>query len=101
MHAMAFKLKRAHLQTVTWASRLFEQRKIEEMPPARFDLLYLLRRESFARHPLGAEWGPPPPARTQKGLCLDLGLHRPTASEMLKRPDELGRSGRITRPAAT
>jgi DNA-binding MarR family transcriptional regulator len=85
MHAMSFALKRAHLQAVAFGRKAVGH--IEGMTPARFDLLYLLRRVEIlykpACHPLDG-------ARAQVELCRDLGLHRSTVSKMLKRLEQMG-----------
>jgi DNA-binding MarR family transcriptional regulator len=87
MHAVSFALKRAHLRAVAYGLEVVED--VRGMTPARFDLLYLLRRRVIAdadvvvRDPLA-------PARSQSGLCKDLGLHRSTVARMLKRLSELG-----------
>jgi DNA-binding MarR family transcriptional regulator len=84
MHAISFELKRAHLRSVAFGQGIV--RKVPGMTPARFDLLYLLRRVAIvdgARDPLA-------PARSQAELCKALGLHRTTVARMLKRLVELG-----------
>src|SRR5262245_21710400 len=85
MHCVTFMLKRAHLQNVTFGRRVLK--KVRGMTPARFDLLYLLRRVALSEgpsfHPLAA-------TRLQSGLRKDLGLHRSTVSKMLKRLEEMG-----------
>jgi DNA-binding MarR family transcriptional regulator len=87
MHAVSFALKRAHLRAVAYGLEVVE--RVRGMTPARFDLLYLLRRRVVAdadvvvRDPLA-------PARSQSELCKDLGLHRSTVARMLKRLNELG-----------
>jgi DNA-binding MarR family transcriptional regulator len=92
MHALAFQLKRAHRQTVSWGRRLFERFRIDGMTPARFDLLYALRSATLAGDPWGLPGGWPPlaPTHFQRTLGDNLGLHRATISVMLKRLEELG-----------
>jgi DNA-binding MarR family transcriptional regulator len=91
MHALAFQLKRGHLQTVTWAQRLFDEEEVLGMTAARFDVLYALRREV-----LKGDWLTGRPlhifARThsQASLGCTLGLHRSTIHVIVKRLEEMG-----------
>ena len=43
MHPITFGLKRAHLQAVAFGRKAVK--KVKGMTPARFDLLYALRRQ--------------------------------------------------------
>jgi DNA-binding MarR family transcriptional regulator len=78
-------LKQAHLRNV--AFQRLGVKKVKGMTPARFNLLYLLRRAMLRA---GPETGPSAAARSQTGLCRDLGLHRSTVSKMLTRLEEMG-----------
>ena len=84
MHAITFIVKRAHLRTVAFGQRLLQE-VVPEMTPARFDLMYLLRRLAIVHdyHPLGS-------GRSQAGLARDLGLHPTTVGKMVKRLVEMG-----------
>src|SRR5689334_23124190 len=74
MHGVTFQTKRAHLQAVAFGKRVVES--IEDMTPARFDLLYAIRsaKAGFSSWTLA-----------QKDLWKTLGLHPSTVSKMLKR----------------
>jgi DNA-binding MarR family transcriptional regulator len=85
MHAVSFVLKRAHLQNVAFGKKALK--KVPGMTPARFDLLYLLRRVAIAEGPSA---DPLALARRQTELWKDLGLHRSTVAKMLSRLEELG-----------
>jgi DNA-binding MarR family transcriptional regulator len=78
-------LKQAHLRNV--AFQRLGVKRVKGMTPARFNLLYLLRRAMLLR---GPETEPCAAARSQTGLCRDLGLHRSTVSKMLTRLEEMG-----------
>ena len=84
MHAVSFYLKRAHLQTVRFGQRVVD--KIEGMTPARFDLMYLLRRPSIVDRTAD----PLEIGQSQQGLIQDLGLHPSTVSKMLTRLEQMG-----------
>jgi DNA-binding MarR family transcriptional regulator len=85
MHALSFALKRAHLQAVAFGRGIIGH--VEGMTPARFDLLYHLRRIEILYKP---ECHPLDAARAQYELVRDLGLHRSTVSKMLKRLEQMG-----------
>jgi DNA-binding MarR family transcriptional regulator len=85
MHAISFALKRGHLQAVAFGRTAIAH--VEGMTPARFDLLYLLRRVEILYKP---DCHPLDGARSQPELRHDLGLHRSTVSKMLKRLEQMG-----------
>jgi DNA-binding MarR family transcriptional regulator len=85
MHAVSIALKRAHLRAVAFGKEV--AKNVPGMTPARFDLLYLLRRVAIAD---GMNRDPLAPAMSQSALCTDLGLHRTTVARMLKRLVQLG-----------
>jgi DNA-binding MarR family transcriptional regulator len=87
MHAISFQLKRAHLKAVMFGRDVLKKlRKDGELTPARFDILYALRREAIvggpAFHPLLGV--------TQAELTRVLGLHPSTVSKMVSRLVEIG-----------
>ncbi len=82
MHPLAFHHKRLHLGVTAVGRQMFAH--IEEMTPARFDILYLLFR-STPRKWTGAGYLLPQTAITKK-----LGLTRQTIWKMVNRLVELG-----------
>ena len=92
MHAISFRLKRAHLQAVAFARRAVA--KIPGMTPARFDALYALRRVELTSEFLGngGHWDESPFGKGlhQTELTARLGLARSTVSKLLKRLEQLG-----------
>src|SRR5262245_53586355 len=84
MHSITFGFKRAHLKAVAFGKKAVE--RIKEMTPARFDLLYLIRRTA----PYHLNEGMRPPALEQSEVVRRLGLHRSTVSMMIKRLKRLG-----------
>ena len=94
MHPITFGLKRAHLQAVAFGRK--SVKKVRGMTPARFDLLYALRRQFLVLEEpdVGSrERRVVPPERRgmwQSELVKTLGLCRTTVSKMLKRLEEMG-----------
>jgi DNA-binding MarR family transcriptional regulator len=85
MHALSFRFKRAHLTAVKIGKMLVAD--VEGMTPARFDILYLIRRLRIEKHPyrrVESGW------HSQTALRHELGLHRSTMSKMLTRLLEMG-----------
>jgi DNA-binding MarR family transcriptional regulator len=78
-------LKRAHLKNVGFAKKLVE--KVNGMTPARFDILYVLRRVELVQ---GPAIDPSAERKLQYELWKDLGLHRSTICKMLKQLEEFG-----------
>jgi len=85
MHPLTFILKQAHLKNVSFGKKVLSE--LPGMTPARFDLLWLLRRAVAAA---GPGWKRTDGARLQSTLWKDLGLHRSTVSKMLNRLEEMG-----------
>ena len=85
MHAISFGLKRAHLSAVGFGKHMLA--KVERMTPARFDLMYVLRRRALIE---GNSRDPLAPSRSQSGLWKRLGLHRTTVSRMVRQLVEMG-----------
>jgi DNA-binding MarR family transcriptional regulator len=85
MHAINFQLKRAHWTAVAVGKRVL--RKVPGMTPARFDVLYLIRRtaltDSIWTKPLEARHGVADMAR-------ELGLHPSTVGRLVRRLEEMG-----------
>jgi DNA-binding MarR family transcriptional regulator len=77
MHSITFAFKRAHLQAVAFGKKAVK--RINEMTPAGFDLLYAIRNTAHYHAP----WHTPSMAQAE--LVQTLGLHRSTVSKMLKR----------------
>jgi DNA-binding MarR family transcriptional regulator len=72
-------LKRAHWKNVGFAKKLVE--KVHGMTPARFELLYMLRRLALVmgvNEVAGV-------SKVQTDLWKDLGLHRSTVCRLIKR----------------
>jgi DNA-binding MarR family transcriptional regulator len=90
MHSVSFQLKRAHLQAVAFGRQAV--RKVKNMTPARFDLLYALRQVNLGVSPL---FGFRTFGLTQCDLTRTLGLSRATVSKMLKRLEQLGWVSRV------
>lgn len=84
MHALSFGFKRAHWSAVRVGKRVLED--VEGMTPARFDLLYLLRRVRLD-DPLISEAGD---GLTQDALWKGLGVHPSTVCKMMARLLEMG-----------
>jgi DNA-binding MarR family transcriptional regulator len=84
MHALSFGFKRAHWSAVRIGKEVLES--VEGMTPARFDLLYLLRRVRLD-DPLITEAGD---GLTQDALWKGLGVHPSTVSKMMARLLEMG-----------
>jgi DNA-binding MarR family transcriptional regulator len=85
MHAVSAQVKQAHLRAVAFGRRVF--RKIPRLTPARFDLLYLLRRNSIL---LGPRYDGVRVGSTQAELSRTLGLHTSTVAKLVKRLVEIG-----------
>jgi DNA-binding MarR family transcriptional regulator len=87
MHALSFQLKRAHLKAVAVGREALKFIGEPDMTPARFDLLYLIRRDALEdgnrREPLEV-------GTTQAWLVRHLGLHRSTVAELVRRLVEMG-----------
>lgn len=89
MHAIAFRLKMGHLRNLAFGRWVIKERvKVKDMTPARFDLLYAVRRVAieledrpFERLMHGIE---------QWRLVKKLGVAKSVTSRMLKRLEELG-----------
>jgi DNA-binding MarR family transcriptional regulator len=84
MHAVSFGFKRAHWSAVRIGKRALA--RVEGMTPARFDLLYLIRRvrlEDPLLHPVAA-------VKRQEALWKELGVHPTTVSRMLAQLLEMG-----------
>lgn len=84
MHAISFMTKRAHWAAVRMSKKVLA--KFPRMTPARFDLMYLLRRawvENRFMNPLG-------PSRFQASVWKELGLHRTTVSRMVRQLVQMG-----------
>src|SRR4051812_46109072 len=82
MHTITFACKRAHLQAVAFGVKAV--RRIKDMTPAGFDLLYAIRMTAGYH----ARWDAP--EISQAELVRTLGLHRSTVSKMIKRLKRLG-----------
>jgi DNA-binding MarR family transcriptional regulator len=85
MHPISYQLKRAHLCAVGVGRRIVNE--VEAMTPARFDILFLLRKQMprFApRTALGTT------RMRQREVQRLLGLSATTISKMFKRLGELG-----------
>ena len=85
MHAINFALKRAHLCTVSVGQRMMNL-VVPQMTPARFDLLYYIRRGSIIA---GTE-RLAPGTRKQRDIVRTLGLHKTTVAKMIRRLEEMG-----------
>ena len=85
MHSVSFQLKRAHLSAVRFGRTMVAS--VKGMTPARFDLLYQLRRSAIIQ---GPDRDPLAPTRWQSGLTASLGLHRTTVSRMLLQLEDMG-----------
>ena len=84
MHALSFRFKRAHWAAVKIGKLVVSG--IAGMTPARFDLMYLVRRvrlEDPLLHPDAC-------VKRQDELSKELGVHRTTVSKMLARLLEMG-----------
>ena len=85
MDFLQFTIKRAHLKMVAFGRKLFEpnleekREGVEDMTPARFDLLFAIRGARSRRLSL-----------EQRDLRTKLGLSKPTVSKMLTRLEQLG-----------
>src|SRR5689334_4886448 len=84
MHALSFGFKRAHWSAVRVGKQVLED--VEGMTPARFDLLYLVRRVRLD-DPLITDAGA---WVTQDALWKGLGVHPSTVCKMLARLLEMG-----------
>jgi DNA-binding MarR family transcriptional regulator len=84
MHSITFMLKRAHWRNVAFAKTLVE--KVHGMTPARFELLYMLRRVALV---LGVNEAAGV-SKVQTDLWKDLGLHRSTVCKLIKRLVNMG-----------
>src|SRR5262249_29360706 len=76
MHPVTFVHKRLHWQSVAFGKKVVED--VEDMTPARFDLLYLVRTKRYVWMTV-----------TQESLWKRLGVDPSTVSKMLKRLLEL------------
>ena len=83
MHALSFRIKRAHLQLVAFGKEAVK--RLRDMTPARFDLLYALRMAGEKYPAPGNE-----PGMEQNRLVETLGLHRSTVSKLIARLRKLG-----------
>ena len=81
MHALSYRLKRAHLSAVAAGRHILKQ--VQDMTPARFDILYVI-------YTIPRELGPFRRCVDQAELWRRLGLSRATVSKMVKRLEELG-----------
>ena len=86
MHSISFQLKRAHLSAVGFGRTMVAS--VKGMTPARFDLLYLVRR--WAIIDAAERRDPLAPTLSQPELTKSLGLHRTTVSRMLRQLVEMG-----------
>jgi DNA-binding MarR family transcriptional regulator len=77
MHPLAFQFKHVHLAVVALGRKLFGERQLDPMTPARFDFFYAI----YARK----EWWAP-----QREIRRALGLSGATVSKMIKRLTVLG-----------
>jgi DNA-binding MarR family transcriptional regulator len=84
MHALSFGFKRAHWSAVRVGKQVLES--VTGMTPARFDLLYLVRRVRLD-DPLITEAGD---WVTQDALWRGLGVHPSTVCKMVARLLEMG-----------
>src|SRR5689334_5372630 len=84
MHSITFVLKRAHWRNVDCCKKLVE--KVDGMTPARFELLYMLRRLALV---MGAS-DPAEAKKVQTDLWKELGLHRSTVCKLIKRLEKMG-----------
>ena len=85
MHAVSAQVKQAHLRVLAYGRWIL--RKVPDLTPARFDLLYLLRRSSILR---GPRYDAVRLGSTQAELGRALGLHRSTVAKLVKRLVEIG-----------
>ena len=92
MNAIIFQLKRAHLASMKAGRWLI--RVVEDMTPARFDIMIILRQAGLA---MAKRDGYEKRATELNGCFVDqgsiveaLGLHKSTVSEALGRLEELG-----------
>jgi DNA-binding MarR family transcriptional regulator len=81
MHALSFGFKRAHWSAVRVGKLVLAD--VDGMTPARFDLLYLIRRVPLDE-PLMS------PGLTQDALWRALGVHPSTVSKMLAKLLDMG-----------
>jgi DNA-binding MarR family transcriptional regulator len=81
MHALSFGFKRAHWSAVRVGKQVLAD--IEGMTPARFDLVYLIRRVPLDEPLMAA-------GMTQDALWRALGVHPSTVSKMLTRLLDMG-----------
>jgi DNA-binding MarR family transcriptional regulator len=81
MHALSFGFKRAHWSGVRVGKRVLED--VDGMTPARFDLVYLIRRVRLDDPNMS-------PGLTQDALWKALGVHPSTVSKMLARLLDMG-----------
>jgi DNA-binding MarR family transcriptional regulator len=89
MHALTFGFKRAHWSAVRVGKQ--ELVDVEDMTPARFDLLYLLRRVRLD-DPRITENGD---GLTQDWLWKRLGVHSSTVCKMVARLLQMGWVSRV------
>jgi DNA-binding MarR family transcriptional regulator len=85
MHALNFGLKRAHWSAVRRGKEVVAP--IEGMTPARFDLLYLLRRLHLHD---GSGLTPLTTRGMQSQVWKDLGLHKSTVSVLVRKLESMG-----------
>jgi len=85
MHAINFALKRAHLCTVAVGQQVMDL-VVPEMTPARFDLLYYIRRGSLLSGTGKIAAG----TRKQRDIVRTLGLDKSTVAKMIRRLEEMG-----------
>ena len=85
MHAINFALKRAHLCTVAVGQQVMDL-VVPAMTPARFDLLYYIRRGSL----ISGTGKIAPGTRKQRDIVRTLGLHKTTVAKMIRRLEEMG-----------
>src|SRR4029079_18092400 len=92
MNALSFGFKRAHWSAVRVGKWVL--RDVEGMTPARFDLLYLVRRVRLD-DPLITDEGD---GVTQDALWKGLGVHPSTVCKMIARLLEMGWIRRMRYP---
>ena len=91
MHGLTFEVKRAHWAATWFGIHEFRNKaseekivELEDMTPARFDILYLLHQQGRRRvDPVGYRMA-------QYEIRRALGLHRTTVSKLVTKMVELG-----------
>jgi DNA-binding MarR family transcriptional regulator len=90
MHSFAFQLKMGHLRNAAFGRKAIEDKRIKQMTPARYDLLYALRRVALGIEGSMPATGAGAVGLLQTRLTTTLGVCKSVTSRMLIQLEEMG-----------